>query len=121
MRRSEPSTAKRQGDVLAMRQGDVLLVPVSRDRVRGRPIAPVNGRFILAEGEQTGHHHSVKADPHVEFIGDGIEAFLTVQDRPSRLTHQEHTAHSLSPSDYEVVQQRHVMPGSEQRVLRVTD
>ena len=89
---------------------------------RAIAVAPKKGRFILAEGERTGHHHTVKASPHVTFMSDGPAAFLSVQDRPAKLTHQEHDTLTIAPGDYEVVTQRHAMPGDEQqRVQRVWD
>jgi hypothetical protein len=109
--------------VTAVRQGDVLLVPIA-PRKSGRPtraIAPVNGRYILAEGEVTGHHHSVPARANIAFETDGIDAFLTVQQRATALAHQEHSSLTLAPSDYDVILQRRALPGSEQKVMRVYD
>ncbi len=84
-------------------------------------ITPIKGRLILAEGEQTGHHHSIKATANVVLMTDGVETFLQVQDRPVELVHQEHSTLSIVPGDYEVVQQRRVTPGDARRSYRAFD
>lgn len=94
----------------AVRQGDVLLVPVAT--VVGERIQPTRKRYILAEGEQTGHHHSV---------GPNAMAFLSRNglfvEGAETLVHQEHDPHEIDGA-YEVVQQRratlhHVVPVSD--------
>lgn len=111
----------------AMRQGDVLLMPRSadsrqKDRSRFRRIEPVDGRLILAEGEQTGHHHSVAARPNIVLMTDGIDTILDVQGRATKLAHQEHSAHTVVADEYDVILQRRVLPSSTtHRVVQVYD
>jgi hypothetical protein len=83
------------------RQGDVLLVPV--ETVRGQQIKPIKKRYTVAEGEMTGHHHSIPAGKDVAaFLGrDGM---FVRSDEP--MLHQEHDASILDGGDYEVVLQR---------------
>jgi hypothetical protein len=88
---------------------------------RATAVAPVKGRFIVGKGERTGHNHSVPANPYVAFLTDGMQAFLSVKKRSVKLSHQEHASLTIVPGNYEVVQQRHAMPGQEQRVVRVID
>lgn len=42
-------------------QGDVSIIPIPASITvdRSSPIAPVDGRLILQEGEVTGHHHAI--------------------------------------------------------------
>jgi hypothetical protein len=96
-----------------MRQGDVLLVPVAK--VRGQRIGPTNRGYTLAEGERTGHHHSIPASPTAAaFLSrDG----LFVQGAGDPLRHQEHDPHPVE-GDYEVIQQRRAV---EHRVLPSID
>ncbi len=97
----------------ALRQGDVLLVPVQT--VCGQQIESIDGRYTLAEGEQTGHHHSVPDSPTAAaFLSrDG----LFIQGSGDSLEHQEHSSHELE-GEYEVVQQRRA---SDHRVLPSSD
>lgn len=104
----------------AVRQGDVLVVPIEPGRVQGQAVAPVKGKHILAEGEQTGHHHFVAATAGVAMFDDGIDTFIQTAQRAS-LQHQEHTALDIAPGDAEVIRQRRVMPGSEHLVHTVSD
>jgi len=99
----------------AVRQGDVLLIPVKA--VTGERIAPVKRRYTVAEGEQTGHHHSIAANAAIAaFLGpDGqfIEG-----SKKMKLSHQEHSALTLDEGAYQVIQQRRA---SDHEVTRVSD
>jgi len=98
-----------------VRQGDVLLVPVTAIP-EGRSAAPVDGRLILAYGEATGHHHSVASrDAAVVEAAEGV--FLRIM-APTTLEHPEHAPIWLEPGAYRVVTQREYSP---QEIVRVRD
>ncbi len=90
------------------RQGDVLLVPVSKLPPGERKLRK-NG--VLAYGEVTGHSHAV-ADlkaAEVYDIGDG--AFLSVTDNGGvSIVHQEHGTVEIPKGDYRVTIQREYTP-----------
>jgi hypothetical protein len=88
-----------------LRQGDVLLVPVAQ--VSGERLEPIDGRHILAEGEQTGHHHYIPAGPNIAVFRDAHALFVQGN---GRLFHQEHSDLSIDGT-YEVVQQRQAAHG----------
>lgn len=94
----------------AIRQGDVLLVPRSKPPLATK-IPPKNGRVIVAEGEQTGHHHSLPASAAVAFMTPFGDLQLQVTE-PTDLSHQEHHALPVEPTNYDVVQQRRASGGS---------
>jgi hypothetical protein len=94
----------------AVRQGDVLLVPVAK--VVGERIEPTRKRYILAEGEQTGHHHSVGANAAAFLSREGL--FVEGTDT---LVHQEHDPHDID-GPYQVVQQRRA---TQHYILPVSD
>ena len=94
-----------------IRQGDVLLVKTNK-KPEGVATAPRNGRIILAEGEATGHHHSVDAQV-CELFGD-----LLVVREATPLTHQEHGLIEIQPGTWWVVRQREYTP---QEIRRVQD
>ena len=96
------------------RQGDVLIVPTT-DKPEGlSPVMPRSGRYILAEGEATGHHHSVSADVcDVATLADKL--FMTVAEA-TPLTHQEHGTIEIAPGSYWVIRQREYDAGKERRV-----
>jgi hypothetical protein len=100
----------------AIRQGDVLLRPVRA--AKGSPMQPTNGRYILAQGEQTGHHHSIAAGPDIKaFLGpDGL--FI---DGTGTLAHQEHDPHTTDGGAYEVVIQRRATPDEHRPVRQAFD
>jgi hypothetical protein len=104
----------------AYRQGDVLLVELApEEKISGSPIPADNRRFILAEGEQTGHHHAVAATANVAFLAAGAQRYLRV-NKSVELTHQEHEPLDIPPGNYEVRLQRTPAPGSI-GVARVSD
>lgn len=88
----------------AIRQGDVLLVP--RDKpLTGSKIPSKNGKVIVAEGEQTGHHHYLPDSAVAAFLTPEGNLALAVTE-PTELFHQEHHAIPVDPSNYDVVIQR---------------
>ena len=98
-----------------IRQGDVYLVRADGVKPEGKKVRPQNGRLILAEGEATGHHHSVDAAVCDLFSGD--KPVLVVRE-PTTLDHQEHGAIEVEPGTYWVVRQREYTP---QAIVRVRD
>ena len=105
-----------------IRQGDVLLVPVSDAPKNTKPVPRDAGRVILAYGEVTGHCHAI-VDEHaemVEVVSNVVaqELYLMVYgDEVATLTHDEHAALTIDPGTYRVVYQReYVAPDIERRV-----
>ena len=102
-----------------IRQGDVLLRRIKALPHNIQPAEAENGRFVLAHGEATGHHHSFAVSDRVALFredGSGGGLFLTVTGASVPLEHQEHTALMLTPGHYEVVRQREYSPEESRRV-----
>jgi len=103
-----------------IRQGDVLIVPVETIPENAQPMASKDGRFVLAEGESTGHAHSIALSDRIAMFredGSGGGLFLTVSgDAPAVLEHQEHTALPIAPGKHRVVIQRTFQAGMVRRV-----
>jgi len=114
-----------------IRQGDVLLVPLSRSQVisegltlrRGRAIPREEPGIVLAHGEATGHHHHVKS-LHARFrtYGSGRtrRQILHVHKTGAQLEHQEHSAIALAPGKYEVRRQTEYTPPERKRSASAT-
>jgi hypothetical protein len=92
------------------RQGDVLLVRVDENEMpaTATPVPRENGLVVLAHGEATGHHHSLKARGARLFEAAG-QRFLRLS-QPEALAHQEHDAIELPAGTYRVVRQREYSP-----------
>ena len=90
------------------RQGDVLIEAVDVVPEINK-IPAVNGRLILAEGEATGHHHSVAAGCGTLGVADGGVMFLTVEEL-TEVRHQEHAPVTLPVDRYRVTRQREYTP-----------
>ncbi|MBI1220821.1 MAG: hypothetical protein GC186_20030 [Rhodobacteraceae bacterium] len=104
------------------RQGDVLLVPYSGVPAEAQPEPVQNGRVVLAEGERTGHAHTMLADRVAFFREDGAGrgGYLRVDGLdPVALSHEEHATVQVPPGNYRVIQQREYLPRSGPR--RVSD
>lgn len=56
-------------------QGDMLITRISALPKNAKPLEAEAGKFILAHSE-TGHHHSVKARPGVEFYANDNDPFI---------------------------------------------
>lgn len=94
------------------RQGDVFLIPPTHPAYRKpvgqlRPVAPVKDRYVLAEGEVTGHSHSVPAASATLSLDEGNVTYLTIREL-TEVRHQEHDPIALAPTvePYEVLIQR---------------
>ncbi|SRR6266699_1562422 len=92
-----------------LRQGDVLLIPVTRVPKKLTPVQPERGRLILARGEVTGHHHSVDAKTATLNLDEGGVLYMTVEELTA-IRHQEHAPIPLAPGKYKVIRQREHSP-----------
>lgn len=99
-----------------IRQGDVLLVLCENLPKNMKKINPVNGRLILAEGEATGHAHTIDAKCGALFGVD--DSMVVVVNQPTRIEHQEHGTIEIAPGQYWVVRQREYTP---QEIKHVVD
>jgi len=99
------------------RQGDVFMQEVSEkiDSSKLVPIQAKGNRHILAEGEVTGHNHSV--DCQTTGLFDYLGKTVMVVDETTFIEHQEHAPIEVSPGTYWVVRQREYTPQAIQRVL----
>lgn len=89
-----------------IRQGDVLLVQV--DNIDGAVRIPRLNIIVLADGELTGHQHTIDApDMEVETFERDGELYLKV-NVPQSLRHQEHAELAIAPGLYMVRRQTEV-------------
>ena len=101
----------RQGDVLITRVDEVKVKP--KDKVKSK-----HGRLILAEGEATGHHHSVPASSGKLYaIAGGMLAMIL--NRKTTLMHQEHDSIPLPKGTYVIQRQREM--NTDQLIVPVRD
>lgn len=106
-----------QRSLKLFRQGDILIREIS-ELPRKLKRAKNTERYVLAEGEVTGHHHSVAAVSGLDVFRQGSESlFLSVSEQPVELTHQEHGTIEIPVGNYEVVRQREYNPMDNNYVL----
>jgi len=78
-------------------QGD-LIIEIHGEIPKGVSLKPlVNGGIVVAEGEATGHRHTLVADKNSEVLVGWTEAgelVFQVSKGTATLTHQEHAAHT---------------------------
>jgi hypothetical protein len=86
------------------RQGDVLIEEVAEIPKGAVKVAPVNGRLVLAEGEATGHAHTIEADYGEMVEKDGVLYLVVKRDAP--LSHQEHATVTLPKKKHVVTRQQ---------------
>ena len=97
-----------------IRQGDILLIPVTDTPPATTPVPRDNGRVVLAYGEVTGHAHTINAD-RVTLVtaqqADDLRAWLLVEtSEPVALLHEEHDTVTIPPGIFEVRRQREYSP-----------
>ena len=77
-----------------------------------------NGSFVLAEGETTGHKHTI-VSPSMEIrqTEDGRYYFST--DSPAEVSHEEHKTITLEPGIYRVdrIREKDWFSGAVRRII----
>ena len=100
-------------------QGDLLLERLDTIQPSGQlPAANADGSFVLAEGELTGHHHSIygrvtmfRDDSLARDIPGGLYiGHVNIEGPAARVQHQEHAALNLPQGTYRVRRQRELEP-----------
>lgn len=94
-------------------QGDVLLRKVSAIPADAKRRAAAGGRYVVAEGESTGHAHALVESEAVEMYGRNGVLYLKVTE-PTSLVHEEHHAQTVAPGIYEVGKVVEVDPFTEE-------
>lgn len=105
-----------------MRQGDVLLIPLSPTddpQQFGQPLAHI----VLAEGEVTGHRHQI-SEGQACLYQKGETRYLQILSNSATLTHEEHKAIAIPQGYWLIKIQREYEPRTEfhpQNWRRVAD
>ena len=95
------------------RQGDVLIIPVTEI-----PVKKIKTKQIrLANGEVTGHHHSIFSNGAVGYADEeeGLAEFIDVNTEVE-IQHQEHETIVLPPGKYRSVIQSEYTPSAVRNV-----
>jgi len=83
-----------------IQHGDVLLERVEELPKGCSKVNPKNGSLIIAEGEATGHSHTITADKAVLYELKG-ELYVEVLE-PVTIDHQEHKALPIPEGIYQI-------------------
>lgn len=115
------TSRERDRAAVLLRQGDVLLMRVDGlpggTEARQQTVERTGGRLVLAEGEASGHAHSIDG-PGAKLVSvrprDSRAMMRTylVVTRPQALRHEEHDPVSIDLGVYEVRRQREYSPDS---------
>lgn len=90
-----------------VRQGDVLITTVlslPKEAILTEVGENDGNKVVLAEGEATGHSHTVKREKVKPYSTPTGELYLEVLF-PVEVEHQEHAPITLQPGKYKVVRQ----------------
>lgn len=83
---------------MLFQQGDLLIETISKLPDPRREILPDSGRYVLCEGEATGHAHAVH-DP-IRVYADGNNILYLASDDYFTVVHEEHLRLDLPPGLY---------------------
>lgn len=81
-------------------QGDVLLKKIEINLENAVKEMPNGGRWIIAEGEVTGHAHAITESEAIVYTKNGVRYILTEQG--FTITHEEHGPITVEPGTYEI-------------------
>lgn len=84
-----------------IQQGDVILKLRIEVPADAKAVKPGARGYVLAEGEHTGHAHTIEAIPSVEMYERNGVMYLRVME-PVPLVHEEHHTQTIAPGVYEV-------------------
>jgi len=95
-----------------IQQGDVILKLRKKLPLDAKRVAPEVRGYVLAEGEATGHAHTI-AHEYGELFERNGTLWLKV-DTAAPLVHQEHDTQTIPPGIYEVGKVVEVDPFTEE-------
>jgi len=84
-----------------IQQGDIIFVPVEKIPETAKPAKPRNNKYILAEGEATGHTHTVEVSPQTKVFWDNNRLYLQ-NNFSVPVEHQEHKTLIVPTGNWEV-------------------
>lgn len=99
-------------------QGDVLVQRIEHLPAGAQPISRTARGWILAEGEVTGHAHTIAEEKVQMYTLDEILYFVAQEE--AVLTHEEHGSHTFAPGTYRVMRKRE-WNYTDQEARRVMD
>lgn len=95
-------------------QGDVLVFAADSIPEDAKPIEDDNRGIVLAEGETTGHYHSIEELDVCEAFKDSVGTTWLDVKAPVKIKHQEHKQIKLPKGKYRVGIVREVDPFAEE-------
>jgi hypothetical protein len=100
------------------RQGDILIEKFDGEVPETAvPKTPEAGRYMLAYGEITGHHHSLAVED-VEWMKEDADGTLYLMPKAQTgVEHQEHGTIPIKRQVYKVTKQREYHRGEVRNVL----
>lgn len=103
-----------------IRHGDLLLRKIDAVPKTAKEL----NTMTLAEGEATGHHHTITSGQAQIFapvqITDDVAKYIEVQSKKAELTHQEHKPVELSQGVYKLSIEREYNP-TDKVIRKVLD
>ena len=113
MKKQAKQTNPKQGQ-----QGDITFEQIDELPTGAKPVSPKDGRFIIAEGETTGHSHSVTAEGCQLYELKG-QLYLNVTMPVVYIDHQEHKQNLYKTGLYKVgrVQEYDYFQEMERKVI----
>jgi hypothetical protein len=94
-------------------QGDVLLKKVEKVPAGAVRRKAICGRYVIAEGESTGHAHAIAECEAVEMFERNGTLYLRVGETVP-MTHEQHLPQTVEPGVYEVGIVRELDPFTEE-------
>jgi hypothetical protein len=81
-------------------QGDVLLVGLSALPEGLRKVTPKDGKYVLVEGEHTGHSHRMDANEVEVYVNEKGRQFIKLLTDVASLKHQTHDVQIVESKMY---------------------
>lgn len=99
-------------------QGDVSIIKVEKIE-KNLSFEPLKNGFIVAEGEVSGHHHRLVAEPDtkVEIARDENGFYLKIANGSVNLTHESHATQTMTSGTYFISNQWEYNEAEERRVF----
>jgi len=92
---------------MLIQQGDVLFESCDEIPYKVKRVEPQNGRYVLVEGEATGHAHAVEVfDEKLGIFEDKDGTLYMEVPETTEVVHEEHNTVEIPPGTYRVHQVR---------------
>jgi len=96
-----------------IQQGDVFIQKINEIPKGSERVHPKNGRYVLAEGEATGHAHTIDVMEGIDMFRSGKVLYLSL-GAETIVHHEEHEPVTVPAGTFQIARVNEIDPFTEE-------